>query len=100
MAAPPLELSPDGDGEVDEPETLGSLTLAETARLLGPNGVILADIITSEYVARGAGHRGEMWVNRPHFDQIAEAIGFRCHLLGRFSWGPFAQRHMLRLTRR
>jgi ubiquinone/menaquinone biosynthesis C-methylase UbiE len=77
-----------------------ALLLAETARLLGPNGVILADIITSEYVARGAGHRGEMWVNRAHFDQIAEVTGFQCKLLGQFPWGPHAQRHMLRLTRR
>ena len=77
-----------------------ALLLAETARLLGPKGVILADVITSEYVARGAGHRGEMWVNRAHFDQLAEASGFECHLMGQFQWGPHAERHMLRLTRR
>lgn len=77
-----------------------ALLLAETSRLLGPKGVILADIIVSDYVARGAGHRGQMWVNRAHFDQIAEAIGFQCELMGEFPWGPFARRHMLRITRR
>jgi ubiquinone/menaquinone biosynthesis C-methylase UbiE len=77
-----------------------ALLLAETARLLGPRGVVIADIIASDYVARGAGHRGQMWVNRGHFDQIAEAFGFRCELLGRFPWGQHAERHMLKLTRR
>ena len=36
-----------------------ALLLAETSRLLGPKGIILADVITSECVARGAGHRGQ-----------------------------------------
>ncbi|HEY3789435.1 MAG TPA: class I SAM-dependent methyltransferase, partial [Urbifossiella sp.] len=77
-----------------------ALLLAETARLLGPKGIVIADVIVSDYVARGAGHRGQMWVNRAHFDQIAEATGFRCKLMGKFPWGPFAERHMLRLSRR
>jgi SAM-dependent methyltransferase len=77
-----------------------ALLLAETARLLGPKGAIVADVITSDLVERGAGHRGQMWVNRGHFDQLAEATGFRCELLGRFPWGPHAERHMLRLNRR
>lgn len=75
------------------------LLLAETARLLGPNGAVIADIIASEFVARGAGHRGQMWVNRDHFLRLAGAVGFRSEILGTFPWGPHAERHMLRLSR-
>ncbi|HEX4609415.1 MAG TPA: class I SAM-dependent methyltransferase, partial [Urbifossiella sp.] len=37
-----------------------ALLLAECARLLGPRGAVIADVIVSPLVARGAGHRGEM----------------------------------------
>ena len=52
-----------------------ALLLAEAARLLKPTGVIIADVITSPLVERGAGHRGEMIVNREHFLRLADAVG-------------------------
>jgi len=76
------------------------LLLAETARLLGPKGAIVADIIVSDLVARGAGHRGQMWVNRDHFFRLAAALGFETTVMGTFPWGAHAERLMLRLARR
>lgn len=76
-----------------------ALLLAEASRLLGPSGVVIADVIVSDFVARGAGHRGQMWVNRYHFFRLAEAIGFQVKVLGTFPWGQDAERLMLRLSR-
>ena len=77
-----------------------ALLLAECARLLGPRGAVIADVIASPLVARGAGHRGEMWVNRDHFFRLAGAVGFRPRVLGTFPWAADAERLMLRLDRR
>lgn len=76
------------------------LLLAETARLLGPDGVVIADIIVSDHVSRGAGHRGQMWVNRDHFARLAGIVGFTTEVIATFPWGPDAERLMLRLSRR
>ena len=72
------------------------LLLAETRRLLRPRGVVVADIIASELVARGAGHRGQMWVNRDHFLRLAAVLGFRAEIMGTMPWCPDAQRVMIR----
>ena len=76
------------------------LLLAETARRLGPTGIIIADIIVSDYVARGAGHRGQMWLNRDHFDRLTAMLGFHTDVLGIAPWGEHAERIMMRLSRR
>ncbi|MBN9518891.1 class I SAM-dependent methyltransferase [bacterium] len=76
-----------------------ALLLAECARLLGPKGVVIADVIASPLVARGAGHRGEMWVNRDHFFRLAQAVGFRPWVIATFPWAADAERFMLRLDR-
>ncbi|QDU21065.1 class I SAM-dependent methyltransferase [Urbifossiella limnaea] len=76
-----------------------ALLLAECARLLGPRGAVIADVIVSPLVARGAGHRGEMRVNRDHFLRVAEAVGFRPKLIAVFPWAADAERLMLRLDR-
>ncbi len=76
-----------------------ALLLAETARLLGPRGVVVADVIASDFVARGAGHRGQMWVNWEHFARLAGAVSFQAEVVGRFPWGAHAERLMFRLSR-
>lgn len=76
-----------------------ALLLAEANRLLGPKGVVIADIITSELVERDAGHRGQMWVNRDHFLRLAEAVGFRPRILGTVPWAPDAERLMIRFEK-
>ena len=77
-----------------------ALLLAECARLLGPSGVVIADVIASPLVSRGAGHRGEMWVNREHFERLALAVGFRPRVIATFPWAADAERVMFRLDRR
>lgn len=76
-----------------------ALLLAEAGRLLGPDGAIVADVITSELVERGAGHRGEMWVNRDHFVRLAGAVGFAAEEIGVVPWAAGAERVMFRLDR-
>jgi ubiquinone/menaquinone biosynthesis C-methylase UbiE len=75
------------------------LLLAEARRLLGPKGVVVADVITSDLVARGAGHRGQMWVNKEHFVRLADSLGFRAKEIGTVRWAPDAVRVMFRLAR-
>lgn len=75
------------------------LLLAEARRLLAPGGAIVADVIVSELVERGAGHRGQMWVNRDHFLRLAGTLGFRSEVIGTVPWAPDAQRLMIRFTR-
>jgi SAM-dependent methyltransferase len=77
-----------------------ALLLAECGRLLGPRGAVIADVIASPLVVRGAGHRGEMRVNRGHFLRVAEAVGFRPRVIATFPWAAGAERLMLRLDRR
>ena len=76
-----------------------ALLLAEARRLLGPRGVVIADVIVSDLVERGAGHRGEMWVNRDHFARLAGAVGFRPRVIATFPWKDGAERLMYRLDR-
>jgi SAM-dependent methyltransferase len=76
-----------------------ALLLGEAARLLKPNGMIIADIITSDLVERGSGHRGEMIVNFNHFVRLAKLAGFTCHEFAQWPWNPHATRRMLRMER-
>jgi SAM-dependent methyltransferase len=76
-----------------------ALLLAETRRLVRPGGVVVADVIASELVERGAGHRGQMWVNRGHFVRLAEAVGFRAEAIGTVPWAADAERVMFKLVR-
>ncbi len=75
------------------------LLLAEAGRLLGPAGVVVADIITSPLVERGAGNRGEMTVNADHFFRLAAILGLSATVIGRWPWNPHAERLMLVLRR-
>jgi SAM-dependent methyltransferase len=75
-----------------------ALLLAETKRLLQPRGTILVDVIVSPLVERGAGHRGEMIVNRQHFERLASMIGFRGQVVGRWLWNRHAERLMYKLV--
>lgn len=77
-----------------------ALLLAEASRLLKPTGVIIADVITSPLVERGAGHRGEMIVNRDHFLRLAAAVGLDSgEIIGRWPWNPQAERIMVKLRK-
>lgn len=75
-----------------------ALLLAEARRLLGPNGAVIADVITSPLVERGAGNRGEMVVNRDHFFRLAGMLGFVGDVIGRWDWNRHAERLMIRFT--
>jgi SAM-dependent methyltransferase len=77
-----------------------ALLLAEARRLLGPAGVVIADVITSPLVERGAGHRGEMVVNREHFFRLADMLGFTGDVIGRWEWNRHAERLMIRFRQR
>ena len=74
-----------------------ALLLAETRRLLAPGGRIVADVIVSPLVERGAGNRGEMVVNRDHFLRLAGMLGLAAEVVGRWPWNPHAERLMLLL---
>jgi SAM-dependent methyltransferase len=73
-----------------------ALLLAEARRLLRPGGAVIADVITSPLVERGAGHRGEMVVNRDHFFRLADMLGFTGDVIGRWDWNRHAERLMIR----
>lgn len=77
-----------------------ALLLAEAKRLLAPTGRILADVIVSPLVERGAGHRGEMIVNRDHFLRIADMLDLSTEVIGRWPWNPHAERLMLLFRRK
>lgn len=74
-----------------------ALLMAEAKRLLKPTGVIIADVITSPLVERGAGHRGEMVVNRDHFLRLAAMLGYTADVIGRWPWNRHAERFMFKL---
>ena len=76
-----------------------ALLLAEARRLLRPGGVVIADVITSPLVERGAGHRGEMVVNRDHFFRLADMLGFTGDVIGRWDWNRHAERLMIRFRK-
>jgi len=72
-----------------------ALLLAETKRLLGPKGCIVADIIVSDLIERCAGNRGEMIVNQEHFLRLAGTLGFESEIIGRWPWNSQAERLMM-----
>jgi SAM-dependent methyltransferase len=75
------------------------LLLSEARRLLRSGGRVIADIITSPLVERGAGHRGEMVVNRDHFMRLAASLGYLGDVIGRWEWNPHAERLMMRFVK-
>lgn len=76
-----------------------ALLLAEVAEALARGGSIIADVITSPLVERGAGHRGEMVVNREYFLRFVHMLGLQAEVIGRWPWNPHAERLMYRLRR-
>jgi SAM-dependent methyltransferase len=78
-----------------------ALLLAQTANLLKPTGAVICDVITSPLVERGAGHRGEMTLNREHFLRLAAAVGFGPPtIVGRWPWNAHAERIMVKFALR
>lgn len=71
-----------------------ALLLAEAKRLLKPTGTIIADVITSPLVERGAGHRGEMVLNKEYFLKLARMLGYEATVIGRWPWNRHAERFM------
>lgn len=71
-----------------------ALLLAETVRLLKPGGRVVCDVITSPLVERGCGHRGEMVLNRDHFERLAGIVGLSGDVIGSWAWNPHATRFM------
>ncbi len=76
-----------------------ALLLSEARRLLKPAGTIIADVITSPLVERGAGHRGEMVLNREHFLKLAGMLGYEAEVIGRWPWNRHVERFMFQLKR-
>ena len=74
-----------------------ALLLAETKRLLKPDGTIICDVIVSPLIERMAGHRGEMVLNEAHFFRLAGMLGFRGTIIHRFPWNEHAERIMVML---
>ncbi len=74
-----------------------ALLMAEAKRLLKPGGAIVADVITSPLVERGAGHRGEMVLNKDYFLKLARMLGYESEVFGRWPWNRHAERFMFRL---
>lgn len=74
-----------------------ALLLAEAKRLLKPSGTIIADVITSPLVERGAGHRGEMVLNKDYFLKLARMLGYEGEVIGRWPWNRHAERFMFQL---
>ncbi len=74
-----------------------ALLMAEAKRLLKPTGTIIADVITSPLVERGAGHRGEMVLNKDYFLKLARMLGYEGEVIGRWPWNRHAERFMFQL---
>ena len=77
-----------------------ALLMAEARRLLKPSGAMIADVITSPLVERAAGHRGEMVVNEERFLELANMLGYRAEIIGRWPWNRHAERFMFELRQR
>lgn len=77
-----------------------TLLLHQTAAALAPGGRVIADVITSDLVDRDGGHRGEMIVNRTHFERLAGAVGLSADPIGTWEWNCHATRVMYVLSRK
>jgi ubiquinone/menaquinone biosynthesis C-methylase UbiE len=77
-----------------------TLLLAESKRLLAPNGFIFADLFTSPLVMRASGSRYAVEVNRDHILRLAEAVGLKAELVMDKEWAGQARRQFYRFTHR
>jgi SAM-dependent methyltransferase len=74
--------------------------LAEAKRLLTPNGVIFADVFTSPLVAREAGSRYAVEVNRQHFLKLVNLVGLKAEVVMSSPWQGKASREFFKFTRK
>ncbi len=75
-----------------------ALLLAESKRLLAPNGFIFADVFTSPLVERYSGNRGAVEVNYEHLMRLIQLVGLRAELIMEGAWQKFSKRQFFRLT--
>ncbi len=75
------------------------LLLAEAKRLLAPGGVIFADLFMSPLVAREAGSRYAVEVNREHFLKLVALVGLKVEVVMTSPWQGKASREFFKFTR-
>ncbi len=77
-----------------------ALLLAESNRLLAPNGVILGDVFTSPMVERCSGNRGAMELNREHFLRLVDLAGLKAEVIDSWPWQKYGRREVMKYTRK
>ena len=77
-----------------------ALLLAEAKRLLAPGGVIFADLFTSPLVAREAGSRYAVEVNREHMLRLTDLAGLKAEAVMDYPWNGQARREFFKFTRK
>ena len=76
-----------------------ALLLAETAKVLAPGGVILADMFTSPMIDRYSGNRGAVEVNRDHTLRLIELTGLKAAVYMASPWQKYGQREFFKFTK-
>jgi SAM-dependent methyltransferase len=77
-----------------------ALLLADSARVLAPGGVILADLFTSPMVERYSGNRGAVEVNREHTLRLVELTGMKAEVYQTSPWQKYGKREFFKFTKR
>ena len=77
-----------------------ALLLAESKRLLAPNGLIFADLFASPLVERYSGNRGAVEVNLDHLMRLVELVGLKAELVMSGQWQQYGQRMFFKFTHR
>ena len=77
-----------------------ALLMAETKRLLAPNGFVFADFFASPLVQRHAGNRYAVEVNRELQLRLIELAGFKAELVMSSPWQGHARREFYKFTHR
>ena len=77
-----------------------ALLMAETKRLLAPDGFVFADLFTSPLVQRHAGNRYAVEVNRDLALRLIELAGFKAELVMSSAWKGHARREFYKFTHR
>jgi len=75
-----------------------ALLLAESKRLLAPNGAIFADVFTSPLVDRYSGNRGAVEVNEEHLMRLIALVGLKAELVMAGKWQQYGERKFYRFT--
>jgi SAM-dependent methyltransferase len=77
-----------------------ALLLAETRRLLAPEGFVVADWFVSPMVERCAGHREALENDAEHMLRLVALAGFDAEVIETHPWKRFGERRFHRLTPR